>query len=429
MRILCVGMNHKTADVALREKLSFDAGQVRHALGELGDKWAEAEFVVVSTCNRTELYMARPVHGHPREEELREWLAAFHALKLDDIAPALYTLADTEAIRHLFTVAAGLDSLVPGEGQIVAQLKDAYAAGVEARAARTVMNDLFQMALHVAKHIRTETGIGAGKVSVASAAIEFVCQIFESLRGKCVLNVGAGKMNQLMLKQLSELGAGRIVVVNRSPDKAEALARACGGQARPLAELGDSLAQADIVLTSTGSESPIITRKMVQAAQDRRRWRPLLIVDIAVPRDVQADVGELENVFLYNIDDLERIVRSTIQMRHGQRDAAAKIVDRHVEEHSGSFNVRNVAPTIDALYRTMERIAAEELAAARSKLTTHQDADADAEILQRALHRTIRRILHPCAQNLRRSAGSDSAKAYVSSIRHLFDLDKEDQAD
>jgi len=423
MRILCIGLNHKTADVALREKLSFDPAQVRHALGEFNDQWPETEFVVLSTCNRTELYVCRPLHGHPREEEIHQWLGRFHGVGHDEFASSLYTLSDGEAIRHLFLVASGLDSLVTGEGQIIAQMKEAYALAQECGTAGPVLNDMFQTAFHTAKHIRTETGIGLGKVSVASVAVEFVSQIFESLQGKVVLSVGAGKMNRLMLKHLSKKGARRILVANRSAERGRKLAAACGGQAIGLEELASAMEQADIIVCSTGSSEAVITEKMVQAAQRRRAWRPLLMVDIAVPRDIEVEAGKVENVFLYNIDDLEHIVRSTIQMRQGQREAAEAIVDQHVEELTGNLKIRTVAPTINALYQLMEKVAAEELADARNKLTTHDDAAEDAEIVQRALHRTIRRVLHRCAQNLRQSAGTDMARVHISSLRHLFDLD------
>ena len=427
MQIVCIGMNHKTAGVELREKLSFDPGQMRRALGELARRWAEAEFLLFSTCNRTELYAAGVDPAGelgPRTEELSGFLGHFHGLDASDYAGSLYTLADADAAEHLFAVAGGLDSLVPGEAQIVAQIKDAYAAAVEAGTAGAVLNELVQTALHVAKHVRSETGIGQGKVSVASVAVECVSQVFEPLDDKCVLNVGAGKMNELMLKRLAELRARRIVVANRSPEKAEQLARACGGEVADFAAIGEQVAAADVIVTSTGSGRPIITAGMVAAAQDRRNWRPLLIVDIAVPRDVEPEAGGLDNVFLYNIDDLDRIVRASISLRQAQREKAEGIVARHVGEAMEAVSVRDVAPTIEALYRRMSEIAGEELQAARNKLSTHDDAEADAEIIRRALHRTIRRILHPAASNLRRAAASDAEVAkHIAALRKLFELD------
>lgn len=426
MRILCLGLSHKTAPVAVRERLAFDGETARRALADLGERWPKAELLLLSTCNRTELYVARPVHGRPREEDMRQWLAQAAGLEAGELAEALYTLVDTEAARHLFQVAAGMDSLVPGEDQIVSQIKDAYALSGEVDVGGAVLNDLVQMAFHVAKHVRSETRISEGKVSVASVAVEFVSRVFDTLAGKSVLNVGAGKMNDLMLRHLGEMGADRIVVTNRSPQRARSLADRCGGQAQPYERLGELLEGADVVLTSTASDAPILTRAMIAAAQERRGYRPMLIVDIAVPRDVQAEAGEIENVYLYNIDDLESIVRATIRMRHAERDRAETLIQEHVAELADRFKVRYVAPTLDALYRRMQAIADEELATARNKFSSHDDAEEDTEILQRTLHRTIRRILHPCASRLRESAGTDAVRAYVAALHELFELDRVD---
>ncbi len=429
MRILCVGINHKTADLAVREKLAFSAEQRQAALKQLRATWPDAEFAILSTCNRMEIYLARPVHGHPRAEELRDWVLQQHGVSGAPYAEALYMLSDSDATCHLFAVASGLDSLVPGEAQIVAQVKEAYTQAVEAGAAHVVLNELFQAALHVAKHIRTETEIAMGKVSVASLAVDFVRQLFETLKGKCVLNVGAGKMNALMLARLRQMQADRIVIVNRSRPAAEKLAEEFGGNPGDFARLEDHLAEADVVVTSTGSREPVITADMVRAAQKRRDWRPLLIVDIAVPRDVEPKAGKVDNVFLYNIDDLDRIVQANIEMRSGQHGAAQTIITEHVDELMGVLNVRKVAPTIESLYKKMSLIADQELADARNKLSTHADAEEDIEILRRTLHRTIQRILHPCTQHLRQAAGTDAARAHVASIRELFELDEPDGND
>ncbi len=431
MRILCVGANHRTADLAVRERLALDADQRADALRALRETWPEAEFAVLSTCNRTEVYAARPVHGHPRADRLGAWL-----LGRCGVGPGagggeglLYTLTDAEATRHLFAVASGLDSLVPGEDQIVAQVKDAYAEAAEADAAGGVLSELFQGALHVAKHVRTETDIAMGKVSVASVAVEFVAQVFETLAGKTVLNVGAGEMNELMLQHLRDAGAESIVVANRSRPAAERLAEAFAARAAGLDELGELLPAADVVLTSTGSPEAILTAKDVADAQRTRGYRPLLIVDIAVPRDVAPEAGQVESVFLYNIDDLEQVVRATLARRADQQQAADGIIDEHVDELLGGLKVRQVAPTIEALYRRMQRIADDELADARNKLGTHDDAEEDMAILERTLHRTIRRMLHPCTARLRSAAGSDAARAHVAALRDLFHLDAEDEPD
>ncbi|MHC4982603.1 MAG: glutamyl-tRNA reductase [Planctomycetota bacterium] len=424
MRILCTGLSHKTADVALREKFALDSGALHAVLEDFRRRWPEAEGFAISTCNRTEAYTARPVHGHPREDELRKWFCEFGRLSPAGAAEAIYTFVDAEAARHLFSVAAGLDSLVPGEAQIVSQLKDAYAAAVEKQVARAVLNELVQSALHVAKHVRRETDIGAGKVSVASVAVDCVVGKLGALAGKCVLNVGAGKMNELMLDRLKELGVESILVANRSASHARRLASRCGGRVAAFDSLERHIEQADVVVTSTASEAPILTRNTVAAAQRKRGGAPLLIIDIAVPRDVESSAGEVQNVFLYNIDDLESVVRSTIRTRRDQQSAAEKIIDGHVAEFLNNLNVRQVAPTIDALYSYMRKIADEELSSARNKLALHEDVKEDSEILRRALHRTIRRIMHPAAEALRQAAGTDAARAHIAAIRKLFELDE-----
>lgn len=405
----------------------MDAEQRLRALTELRAAWPDSEFAILSTCNRMEVYLARPVHGHPRIEELRDWILDFQNTSDPACANALYMLADAEATSHLFAVTSGLDSLVPGEPQIVAQVKEAYTQAVEAGSAHAVLNELFQAALHVAKHIRTETEIAMGNVSVASLAVDFVRQLFETLKGKCVLNVGAGKMNSLMLARLREMQADKLVVVNRSRPAAQRLSEQFGGTCGDFENLEDHLAEADVVVTSTASAEPVITLPMVRSAQKRRNWRPLLIIDIAVPRDADPPVGELDNVFLYNIDDLDRIVQANIESRTGQNGPAHTIITEHVDELMSALHVRKVAPTIESLYKRLTRIAEQELADAQNKFSTHDDAEEDIAILRRTLHRTIRRILHPLAQRLRHAAGTDVAHTHVSSVRELFELDDADE--
>jgi glutamyl-tRNA reductase len=281
----------------------------------------------------------------------------------------------------------------------------------------------------VAKHIRTETEIAMGKVSVASLAADFVRQLFETLKGKCVLNIGAGKMNAVMLSHLCEMQAEKLVIVNRSRPAAEELAGQVGGAVGDFARLEDHLAEADVVVTSTASDEPIVTAAMVRAAQRRRNWRPLLIVDIAVPRDVAPDAGRIDNVFLYNIDDLDGIVQANLESRSSGHGQARGIISEHVDELMASLKVRKVAPTIKSLYKKMHHIAEQELADARNRFSTHSDADEDIEILRRTLHRTIRRILHPCTQQLRKAADTDAARAHVASIRELFELDEPEEGD
>ncbi|MCE5327740.1 MAG: glutamyl-tRNA reductase [Planctomycetaceae bacterium] len=426
MRILCVGASHKTAALSMRERLSFDCAKASLALSQLARRWPAAEFLLLSTCNRVELYVARPLHSLPSVQDLVEWLGEFHRVQPESFSGETYSLADAEALAHLLGVAAGLDSLVPGEDQIVAQVKEACRLADAAGAARSIMKELVEAALHTAKHVRSETGVAAGKVSVASVAVDLIRQGHPAMQETCVLGIGAGEMSTLMLKHLAKLGCRRILVANRSFDRAAALARLCGGTSVSLEDLGEHLAAADIVVTSTGSSEPIISRAMVEAAQKRRGGKGLLIVDIAVPRDVHPDAGRVDNVTLYNIDGLEQTVRRTITLRQDEQERAGKIIDQHVAELTERLHVRKVSPTIDALYKRLERIASEELASARNKLSSHADAADDEAVIQRALHRAIRRILHDPASRLRQDPDSVRTQELTDAVRELFGLGKED---
>ncbi len=423
MRILCVGLNHKTAPVALRERLAFDPAQARLALERLRDRHAQAEFAILSTCNRCELYLARALHAHPREEQVRAFFGEFHHLPRHEYDPRLYVHADDQAVRHLFTVAAGLDSLVPGEDQILGQVKEAHRLAASAGSAGAVLGELFQQAFAAAKEVRSRTRIGAGKVSVASVAVDFAREALGDLGGVCVLSVGAGKMNAVMLRSLRELGAGAILVANRSPDRAAELARTCAGQAVPFEDLPAALARADMVVCSTAASDPIITAGQIDRALARRRPRRMLIIDIAVPRDVDARAGDIEGVALYNIDDLRGVVERNLRLRSAEIDRGQEIVEARVSEYFHRRHVREVAPAIESLYQHMRRVADEELAAVRNKLTG--DAEADQRLLRAAFHRALRRILHQPVTRLRAAAGTQAARQHAAVLRSLFGLDDE----
>ncbi|MFP3937080.1 MAG: glutamyl-tRNA reductase [Phycisphaerae bacterium] len=424
MRILRVGATYETAEVALRERLSIEGDCLSVALADLSDHWPDAELLILSTCNRTELYTARPVHGHPREDELRRWFREFTGVEAELCERTLRTFADADAVGYLFEVACGLRSMVVGEAEIVAQLKDAYAAARRAGTAGAVINELVQTALEASKEVRRSTGIARGKVSVASVAVDFVAETAGSLAGKCVLNVGAGKTNELMLRRLSELGAGELLITNRSRKRAEDLARRCGGRVVGWETLADHLGRADVVVTSTASQRPVITREMLSAAAGGGRG--LLVVDLAVPRDVEPAAGELEGVTLYNIDHLSGAVEAAMQSRRAHTESAERIVRRYVNEFLEKLNIRRVAPTIRSLYRLAHQIADDEMRRADNKLSEHDDAAEDAAIVRHAVHRTLRRMLHPAVENLRKTAGTDSARADVAAIRKLFGLDDEE---
>lgn len=420
MRILCVGANHKTAPVAVRERLVFDRAAACSALQDLRDLYPEAEFIVLSTCNRAEIYVARPLHGQPREEDLRAFFGRFHDIPREEYESCLYLLADSEAVRHLFNVASGLDSMVTGEDQILAQIKDSFRLAQEQQTCRSRLMDLFQGAFSVAKEVRRETSISCGRVSVASVAAEMAHERLKDLTNCTALSVGAGKMNELMLKSLRRMGIGRIIVTNRTPQRAFDLAADCAGEVMPFDQLTQALALADVVVSSTAAAYPIITTAKVQAAMASRPYRPLMLVDIAVPRDVEVAVGDLPGVSLSNIDDIKAVVEKTVNLRDGQVEACREIIDAHVASFFHRLHVREVVPALEALYFVMRGIGDEELDRVTNKFTGQPDADR--EIFRRALHRTLRRILHRPIINMRSAAGTQIAREHAVMLRKLFNI-------
>lgn len=424
MRLLVVGVSHKTADVAVRERLAVDAGGTGTALRALADRFGEAELALLSTCNRTELYCARPVHGHPREPELLDALGR-GAVDPHVYERCAYTLTDAEAIRHLFRVAAGLDSMVLGECQVLGQVRQAYQLAAEAGTVGPQLDALFRAALATAKAVQSRTDIAAGRVSVAGVAIDAAREALGDLAGASVLSVGAGKMNLLMLRRLHELGAARFAILNRTPERAERIAAPAGAEAGSLGELPARLADADVVVCSTGSPEPLVTRAMVEHAMLARPDRPLLLMDIAVPRDVAPAVRGLPGVRLYDLDDLDAVVRSSFRTRASEVSRCDAIVEEQVAAFQAWLSARQVAPTIKALRRRLREIADDELAAAERKFSTHGDAAEDHAILRRAMHRLVQRILHAPTGNLRSEGHTEAARVHAAALRRLFDLDDE----
>jgi glutamyl-tRNA reductase len=391
-----------------------------HVLGDLRLRWPDAELALLSTCNRTELYCARPVHGHPRIEQLRHALAEMGDLPRHQADSALRCRTDARAAEHLFRVAAGLDSLVTGEQQIVAQVKAALAAAVEAGTAGRVMTELFTTALHTAKHIRNDA-LAAGPAPSAALLAVRAANRHAGLDGKRVAVIGTGEVAHQVVDALAGHAPAEVRIVGRTRSAAEQLARRAGATPADWQQLADQLAGADVVFTSTASPVPILDRPALAGALAAGPDRPMLLIDLAVPRDVERDVEELDAVTLLDLDDL-----ASREALPGADDTTA--IQQTISEHVGHLlhrlDVRQVAPTLRSLYRQMESLAAEELDQAARKLIDHPDAPEDLRILRRALHRTIRRICHPAARNLRAAAGTPAAEAYADALRKLFELDE-----
>ncbi len=427
-RLTLLGLNHKTAPLELREKLDFSPPQRTEALAALRERFGQCEAVLLSTCNRVELYVARQTHGHPRSTELAEFLAAGRDVKVAEFQANLYEKSERDVVSHLFSVASSLDSMVLGETQIMGQVREAYEAARLAGTAGPLLHPLFQRASAVAKQVMSQTTLGEGRSSVATIAVEYARRIFDGFSDKTVLSIGAGKMAGLMLENLAALKPSKLLVCNRDPAKAESLANNFGATAAPLDHLADHLALADIVVTSTGSTEPIITRALFEGVMRRRRYKPVFLIDIAVPRDVAADVGKIENVYLYNLDDLQQAVMATRNQRSAAAEAAGKIVERHVNDFVAWHRTRMIGPLIDQLYQRSHAVAREELTRLVGKLSAVSDEDK--RQLEELMRRIVNKLLHDPVQALRESNGDHAPMTqYLHAVQKLFKLDDRDADD
>ena len=361
MTILALGVNHKTASVEVREKVAFAPDELEMALQSLTQLGHVSESVIVSTCNRTELYC------HLEEADLTpviEWLANFHQVPAAELSQYLYQHADEQAVNHLMSVAAGLDSLVLGEPQILGQVKQAFQQAKEAGTVGTIFERLFQSTFSVAKDVRTHTEVGQNAVSVAFAAVNLAKHIFSNLSSAKVLLVGAGETAELAARHLSEQGVAQMMIANRTRARGEALANAVGGEAHSLSDLHYLLPQADIVISSTASPLPIIGKGLVEKAVKARRHRPMLLIDLAVPRDIEEQVGELDDVFLYTVDDLQSIVSTNRKQRETEAETARLMIAKQAQSFAAWLRSLN---SVDLLRRYREsHQAASELAVQRA---------------------------------------------------------------
>jgi len=425
VRIVLIGCNHRSAPVAMRERLACDGPKLDRALDAFAERFPAVETVVLSTCNRMELVAAseQPAAA-PELESAAAFLASFHGVAAAELRPHLYFHADQDAVRHLFEVAGSLDSLVPGESQILAQVKDAYRVALEHGLTGPVMNALFQKAIAVGKQIHTATEIARKKVSVSSVAVEFACEIFqaEQFPQKTVLVIGAGKMGELTLEHLRELRPGKILITNRTAQKADEAAARCGGRSVPFERLDDWLTEADLVLSTTGSPQPLVNRHRFAVIMHRRGNRPVFIVDIAVPRDFTPDIGDLENVYLYNIDDLERERGKNLQAREREMLKARAIIDRETTAFLAELaHQRHSGPVISQLRQEWAARRDAELArlfAQRPNLTPE-----DRSAIARTLERFQNQLLHQPVSALRSAAeNGHHHHGLLDALKRLFHI-------
>jgi glutamyl-tRNA reductase len=387
MHLLTLGLNHTTAPLALREKVAFPGDALRDAVGDLQAQLRRVvpETAILSTCNRTEIYCATAAPADARSA-ISRWMAERNGLGNEaHLAEHLYALPDHQAVRHAFRVACGLDSMVLGEPQILGQMKDAARVAHEADALGTHLHQLFQRTFAVAKEVRSQTEIGAHSVSMAAAAVRLAQRLFEDLREVSVLFVGAGEMIELAATHFVAQHPRRVVVANRTAERADRLAQRIGGQAIRLADLPDVLAEFDVVVSCTASSLPIIGLGLVERALRARRHRPIFMVDLAVPRDIEAEVARLDDVFLYTVDDLGRLVQSGLANRQAAVAQAEAIIETRVDAFMHWLAGRQAVPHIRALHARGEAIKRAELERARRMLARGDDPHAVLEALANGL--------------------------------------------
>ena len=419
MNLFLLGVSHRTAPVDLRERLDFSSRDVGASVEALAARSSAAESVVLSTCNRSEIYVASDEPGRVRDE-LVAFLSEYHQVPRDVFQPHLFSHDASAAAHHLFRVAAGLDSLVIGEPQILGQVKDAFEAASGRRCTGPLLSKTFHWAFGVGKRVRTETSLGEGAVSVSFAAVALARKIFGRLDGRRVLVVGAGEISALTAQHLRSHGVAEIVITSRTTAHAEALAAQVGGHAVPWSDMRTAMGRADIVVTATGSQRPIITRGDVEAVTGRKRADPLFIIDIAVPRDVEASVGEIEQVFLYNVDDLQGIVQENLARRTSEIARAEAIVAEELTRYTTWQLSRKAIPTVVALRQRFEEIRRAELRRLDSRLAgLPPDARARIEEVTKLL--TEKLLLEPTEQ-LKALPDEETQATYTEAVNRLFRL-------
>jgi glutamyl-tRNA reductase len=419
MHLLLIGISHRTAPVELRERVDFQVRGIEQALRALSKRGSTREAVVLSTCNRAEIYAACEDLTAARLD-LSLFVAEFHGVAHTDVTPHVYDLADLDAVRHLFRVAGGLDSLVVGEPQILGQVKEAHAIATSAQVVGPVLNRLFHSSFGVGKRVRTETGLGSGAVSIGYAAVSLARKIFGDLKGRNVVVVGAGEIGKLTALHMKSQGVQHITIVSRTMAHAARTAEAIGGASvAPWEELDNAIGAGDIVITATGASAPILTKAHVEAVMRPRRNRPLFIIDIALPRDVEAAAGEIEQVFLYNIDDLQATVRENLARRSSEVARAETIVAEEVHKFTAWLRSRGAIPTVVALRQRFESIRRAELERLEFKLSA-LPPEARARV-DEITHLIVEKLLLTPTEQLK-TLDAETVGAYGEALTRLFAL-------
>ena len=426
MTLIAFGINHKTAPVEIREKVAFAPDKMEQALHESLNHGTSSvnEAAIISTCNRTELYFS--LHENETNKNdisaLLDWFCQYHHLKKEDVEPYIYLHSNNDAVQHILRVASGLDSLVLGEPQILGQIKDAYSTATQAGTIGRQLNRLFQHTFSVAKQVRTDTAIGASPVSVAFAAVSLAKRIFANLSEHTALLIGAGETTELVAKHLADQGVSKMIVANRTVERAQVLANNFDAEAIALSDMPERLVEADIIIASTASQLPILGKGAVESALKLRKHRPIFMVDIAVPRDIEPEVGDLDDVYLYTVDDLHEVIEEGRQSREEAAKQAEEIIENQVEHFMGWLRSLEGVDTIRAFREQAEQKRDEQLAQAHKQLAAGKDPEQVMNDLARTL---TNKLIHEPTAQLNQAAYSGH-KELLENARELFNLEPEE---
>ncbi len=422
MSLLVVGLNHRTVPVELLERMTVPEEQLAKALHDLAGREHLLEVVVLSTCNRTEIY-ARCTHFHAAVGDVREFLAAHSGSDPDEFSDHLYTYYDEAAVAHLFSVAAGLDSMIVGESEILGQVRDAWQTAVREQTAPQLLSRMFKHAVESGKRVRTETGISRHPVSIPSAAVAVASEYLGDLDGAQVMVIGAGQMGSGLASTLRSRGVADVVVANRTITRAEQLAADIGARAIPLTDIADTLVDTDVLLTSTASSEVLVERAMVEMVMACRDGKPLLVVDVALPRDVDPGVGDIPDVTLLDLDDLKEYAQRSAERRRGEIGKVREILAAEIERYRAERAAREVGPLVASLRESAESIRLGEMERFRSKLAK---LDPDARDLVDAITQGIvNKLMHEPTVRVKDAAGTPRGDYYADALASLFDLPTE----
>ncbi len=422
MKLQMVGCSHHSSSLVLRERLAFDRAQAGEALDRWRLRYPATEAVLLSTCNRVEIYTAWDTGmAGPDHQQVAQFLAEFHGIDLGAIFDDLFEQSGEAAVRHLFTVAASLDSMVLGEPQILAQVKQAYQLAQQHESAGPLTHEMFQAALRVAKRVAAETSIYRRRVSVASVAVgEFARDIFDRFDDKQVLVIGAGEMGEEALRYLRDEGAQQLTIINRSPERAAAMAQQFNGRAAPWEQLDELLVTADLVVSTTGATEPIVTLAAFQRIEPRRYQRPLLILDLAVPRDFEPAIGDCLGVYLYSIDDLEAVCQRNRRQRDDELPAAVAIIEFETQRFMEDLHHRATGPIVERLRASWQNVREAELDRLFNKLPDLSEPQR--EEIRRSFERYVNKMLHPPLEQLRDDSRHGHPHGLLEALKRLFRL-------